>query len=35
MGWKKPKHRLMMDTLQDMVFTIQDITLGQMNGTLP
>jgi hypothetical protein len=35
LGWKKPENRLVMDTLQSVVFTIQDITLGQMNGTLP
>jgi hypothetical protein len=31
LGWKTPENRLDMDTLQNMVYTIQDITLGQMN----
>ena len=31
LGWSKPKNRLMMDTLQNLVFVMQDITLKQMN----
>ncbi|KAL1876235.1 hypothetical protein Daus18300_002863 [Diaporthe australafricana] len=33
LGWKKPENRLNMTTLQNVVFIMQDITLGQMNGT--
>ncbi|RYP27141.1 hypothetical protein DL768_011293 [Monosporascus sp. mg162] len=35
LGWKKPKTRLTMDTITTFVLTIQAITLGQMNGTIP
>lgn len=31
LGWSKPKNRLIMDTLQNLVFVMQDITLTQMN----
>jgi len=31
LGWQKPKNRLMMDTLQNLVFVMQGITLEQMN----
>jgi hypothetical protein len=31
LGWSKPKNRLTMDTLQDMVGVMWDITLAQMN----
>jgi hypothetical protein len=35
LGWTTPENRLDVETLHDMVCTIQDITGGQMNGTIP
>jgi len=31
LGWSRPKNRLVMETLQNLVFVMQDITLTQMN----
>jgi hypothetical protein len=31
LGWSKPKNRLMMDTLQNLVGVMWNITLAQMN----
>ncbi|KAL7619404.1 hypothetical protein AAE478_009943 [Parahypoxylon ruwenzoriense] len=35
LGWKGQDNRLTIETLVNTVFLIQEITLGQMNGTLP
>ncbi|KAI0530212.1 Cloroperoxidase [Xylaria digitata] len=34
MGWKRPENRLTFDILVNFVIETQDLTLGQMNGTI-